>query len=140
MIANNEDLEAHLQRLSRSFEPAGDRGVYLVSMGPGQSPCALSITPPVLVAQVQVGSLPKVADARLAPFLKRLLEVNAGGLLHSAFGLEGERIVLTAALELQNLDDNELEAVLAELDMALAEHVPGLVTLAKGLEEGRAGS
>ncbi|HTV21524.1 MAG TPA: hypothetical protein VMG12_22705, partial [Polyangiaceae bacterium] len=63
-------------------------------------------------------------------------ELNASGLLHAAFGIESGQIVLTAALELQNLDMNELEAVLADLDVALAEHVPNLVSLSKSLTLG----
>ena len=55
-----------------------------------------------------------------------LLELNAGKLLHTAYGLDGDNIVLSSALELENLDTNELEAVLADVDMALAEHVPSL--------------
>lgn len=133
MIENNEALEAHLARLNRSYELAGEAGVYLVSMGPGQPPCALSISPPVLVAQVHVGPVPPHDDAASAGFMRRLLQLNASGLLHSAFAFEADRIVLTAALELQNLDMNELEAVLADLDMALSEHVPSLALLSKNL-------
>ena len=47
-------------------------------------------------------------------------------LLHAAFGLENDQIVLAAALELESLDLNELEAVLADIDVALSEHVPVL--------------
>ena len=43
-----------------------------------------------------------------------------------AYALEGDRIVLGAALELENLDLNELEAVLEGVDLALVEHVPVL--------------
>jgi len=46
--------------------------------------------------------------------------------VHAAYGVEGSTIVLSAALELKNLDLNELEAVLADLDMALANQVPKL--------------
>jgi hypothetical protein len=133
MIASTEELEEHLTRLSRSFERAEDADVYLVSMGPGQPPCALSISPPVLVAQVRVAEAPTADHAGSARFMRRLLELNASGLLHAAFGIESGQIVLTAALELQNLDINELEAALADLDMALSEHVPALVALAKSL-------
>ena len=133
MIASNEDLDALLTGLNRNHELAGSAGVYLVGMGPGQPPCALSISPPVLVAQMQVGSLPRLGDRALAQYLRRLLELNASGLLHAAFALESDQIVLTAALELQNLDANELAAVLADLDMALSEHVPSLVALAQQL-------
>lgn len=131
MIASNEDLEGLLNRLNRGFERADDADVYLVSMGPGQSPCALNISPPVLVAQVSVAPAPEADDAGSARFMRRLLQLNASGLLHSAFAIEGSEVVLTAALELENLDANELEAVLSDLDMALSEHVPGLVSLAK---------
>jgi hypothetical protein len=133
MIASNEDLEGHLARLNRSFERAEDADVYLVSMGPGQPPCALNISPPVLVAQVRVATAPARDDAGSARFMRRLLELNVSGLLHAAFGVESGQIVLTSALELQNLDMNELEAVLADLDMALSQHVPSLVALSKSL-------
>ena len=133
MIVSNEDLLGQLGRLNRTFEAAGDAGVYLVSMGPGQPPCALHLSPPVLVAQVQVGAAPKQDDPASARFFRRLLELNATGLLHAAFALEADQVVLTAALALENLDINELEAVLGDFDMALGEHVPALSLLSKGL-------
>jgi len=46
--------------------------------------------------------------------------------MHVAYGLEGDTIVLSAALELENLDLNELEALLSDVDLALARHVPTL--------------
>ncbi len=132
MIANNEDLEALLRRLNKTFALAGD-GVYLVPVGAGQPPAALSIQAPVLELQVQVGQLPRGNAEGLVAYLKRLLEINAGGLLHAAFALEADDIVLTAALEIESLDANELEAVLSDMDVALSEHVPGLKVLSKSL-------
>lgn len=132
MIANNEDLEALLRRLNKTFALAGD-GVYLVPVGSGQPPAALSIQPPVLVLQAQVGQLPRGNAQSLVTFLKRLLEINAGGLLHAAFALENDAIVLSSALEIESLDANELEAVLADIDVALSQHVPELKELSKSL-------
>ena len=57
---------------------------------------------------------------------KEEADAYATALVHAAYGIEGESIVLSAALELQSLDLNELEAVLADLDMALANQVPTL--------------
>jgi Tir chaperone family protein CesT len=132
MIANNEDLEALLRRLNKTFALAAP-GVYLVPVGAGQPPAALSIQPPVLVLQVQVGQLPRGNADELVSFLKRLLEINADGLLHAAFALESDAIVLSAALEIESLDANELEAVLADMDVALSQHVPELKQLSKSL-------
>lgn len=39
--------------------------------------------------------------------------------------------MLTSALELENLDYNELEALLDEIDVTLAEEVPSLAALAE---------
>ena len=125
MIRTNEDLEAQLDRLEKKYERVGE-GTYLVSVGPGRPPVAMRLAPPVLVLQVNVGSLGKQGAAEQAKLFRRLLELNATALLHAAFGLEGNSIVLAAALELESVDPNEIEAALADIDMALAEQVPGL--------------
>lgn len=124
MIKNSDDLEAQLGRLGRRYERNPD-GTFVLSLGPNLPPVALVMVPPVLVVQVAVGPAPQ-EESVAAKVYKRLLELNASALLHSAFGLEGELIVLAAALELDNLDLNELEAVLADIDVALSEHVPVL--------------
>jgi hypothetical protein len=124
MIRTSDDLEAQLGRLGRRYERTPD-GTFIVSLGPNQPPAALLLVPPVLVIQVAIGEAPKDLSAA-APVYKKLLELNASALLHAAFGLENDQIVLAAALELDSLDLNELEAVLADIDVALGEHVPML--------------
>jgi len=121
MIKSSDDLEAQLSRLGRRFERNPD-GTFVVSLGAHQPPVALVLVPPVLVVQVAVGPAP-TDEKTAAKVYKKLLELNASALLHTAYGLENERIVLAAALELDNLDLNELEAVLADIDVALSEHV-----------------
>jgi len=125
MLQKSEDLEAQLDRLERKYERVGD-GTYLVSVGPGRPPIAMRLAPPVLVLQVTVGALVKHGAADQAKLFRRLLELNATTLLHASFGLEGDSIVLAAALALESIDPNEIEAALADMDMALAEHVPAL--------------
>lgn len=124
MIRTSDDLEAQLGRLGRRYERTPE-GTFILSLGANNPPAALLLVPPVLVVQVSIGDAPKELAAA-APLYKRLLELNASALLHAAFGLENDQIVLAAALELDNLDLNELEAVLADIDVALAEHVPVL--------------
>ncbi|SRR5260221_8781647 len=122
MIRSSDDLEAQLGRLGRRYERLPD-GTFVMSLGVSQPPVALLMVPPVLVVQVSVGTAPK-DDKTAAPVYRKLLELNASALLHAAYGLEGDQIVLAAALELDSLDLNELEAVLADIDVALGEHVP----------------
>src|SRR6185437_17175112 len=90
---------------------------------------ALLVTPPIVALRVTIGMAPK-GDAREAPFFRKLLELNASDLMHVFYGLDGETVVLSSALELENLDVNELEAALSDVDLALARHVPTLHELA----------
>ncbi|MGC4087009.1 MAG: CesT family type III secretion system chaperone [Polyangiaceae bacterium] len=124
MIQASEDLEGFLARLERPFERASS-GVYVLRMGTGGALVALHITPPVLLVRAEIGKAPTAAEPSRSLY-KKLLELNASSLVHASYGLEGELIVLSAALELTSIDLNELEAVLADVDLALAEHVPAL--------------
>jgi len=124
-----KDVEAYLTRLNRSFrEVDGQPGMYILGT-PGETPVALRVDPPLVVLRVHIGDV-KNGDADL-PLFKRLLQLNARGLVHSSYGLDDNRIVLSAALELENLDFNELEATLDEIDIALAQQLPELAGLAK---------
>jgi hypothetical protein len=118
------DIEAYLESLGRPFEPVeGKAGTYLVRMGKDLPPVAVRVDPPLVVARVAIGEFSAKDPSKL---YRSLLETNARSLVHSSFGLEGNQIVLSAALELENLDRNELEAVLAELDMTLTQEVANL--------------
>ncbi len=121
MIRSSDDLEGQLGRLGRRYERQAE-GTFVLSLGGNQPPVGLRLVPPVLVVQVAVGQAPKDAAAS-APLFRKLLELNHSALMHTAYGLEGDLIVLSAALELDSLDLNELEAVLADIDVALSEHV-----------------
>jgi len=47
-------------------------------------------------------------------------------MVHGAFGLEGDAVVIVHALELENLDLNEFQAVIDDVSMAIAKHFPTL--------------
>ena len=62
--------------------------------------------------RVKVMELPENGEAdRLC---RRLLELNATDLLHGSYGIQGNEVVLTEALELSHLDYEEFLASLAD--------------------------
>src|SRR5690349_4448323 len=126
MAISTEDLGAYLTRLDRRFDKVDDR-TFLVSLGAGNPPAVLRVEPPVVLVQVVIGDAPKGTSGAALAVFRKLLELNATDLMHAAYGLEKDQIVLSAALELDTMDIGELEAVLANIDMALAEHVPALL-------------
>lgn len=126
MARSVKDVEAYLTQLNRQFhEVDGEPGTYILPSGGTQ--IALRVDPPLVVLRVHMGDVKK-GDADL-PLFRRLLQLNAKGLVHASYGIDDDRIVLSAALELENLDFNELEATLDEIDIALAQQLPELVSL-----------
>jgi hypothetical protein len=127
-----KDVEAYLTRLNRSFhEVETESGTYILPSS-GGTQIALRVDPPLVVARVNIGTVAEAGteEGELALF-RRLLQLNARGLVHASYGIVDNRIVLSAALELENLDFNELEATLDEMDIALAQQLPELAGLAK---------
>jgi hypothetical protein len=103
-MRNEKDVEAYLLRSNRRFKQLDETpGTFLVDTTDGMPALALRVQAPLVVLRV-----------------------------HSAYGIEGDVIVLASALELENLDFNELQAALDEIDMALTQQVPMLAELKKG--------
>lgn len=128
MALSLEDIEGYLHKLERRFEKLED-GTLLVFMGAGRPPVAMRVAPPVAVLQVGITDAPTGNATTHAVLYRRLLELNANDLVHAAYGIEKDRVVLAAALELDNLGFTELEAVLADMDMAISNHIPELHAL-----------
>jgi hypothetical protein len=125
MAKTREDIARDLEARGRNYQLMDD-GTLVVPLVPGQAPAMVRVEPPVMVLQVNIGEVNFTSESQAVAFYRRLLELNAHSLLHASYGLDGERVVLSAALELDNLDSNELEAALADLALALVEHVPTL--------------
>lgn len=135
MTKTREDVERILESRERPFQSLEDKTI-VVPLVPGQAPALLRVEPPVVLAQVNIGEVTFQSDLQAVAFYRRLLELNATGLLHAAYGLEAGHVVLSSALELENLDANELEAVLADLALALVEHIPSLRQMVSAATKG----
>jgi hypothetical protein len=123
-----DDVETYLLQLDRPFEI--DSGTYLVSGNAGRPPVAIRVVPPIVAVRVSIGPIP-TDEHQQSRLFRRLLEYNATDLMHASYGIDTGTVVLSASLELENLDINELEATLSDVDLALAQHVPVLYEAAK---------
>lgn len=83
-------------------------------------------SPPVVVLRVKVMELPKNGGAD--KLCRRLLELNATDLLHGSYGIQGDEVVLTEALELSHLDYEEFLASFESITLSLAGHLRELAT------------
>lgn len=133
-----QDVEAYLGKMNRRFSSVDDQpGTFLVHGGDNMPPTALRVDPPLVVLRVHVGDVEGDSSSN-GNLFQKLLMLNAKALVHTSFGMEDQHIVLVSALELENLDYNELEATLDEIDVTLAQQVPQLAELNKAAQSQRA--
>jgi hypothetical protein len=126
-MRTEKDVEAYLLRLNRRFRALEEQpGTFLVEMGETTPALILRVEPPLVVVRVHIGDVDGKGGPEQAALFRKLLELNAKQLIHAAYGLDDSHIVLSGALELENLDFNELQATLDEIDMALAQQLPGV--------------
>ena len=121
MPRNADDVETFLHRLNRNFEQSGD-GLFLVSSGADRPPIVVYVDEPIVVVRVDIGKVPSDEKRQLALF-RQLLEYNSSQLVQAAYAIEGDDVVLAAGLPLDNIDMNEIAAVLNDVELALARHV-----------------
>jgi hypothetical protein len=76
---------------------------------------------PLVIIRAQVMNIPK--QNKLELFTK-LLELNAGDLVHGAYGIEGEKVVIIDTLEYSTLDYSEFRATLDAISLAITQHYP----------------
>jgi len=125
-MTTQEDIESWLDRLDGG-------SVAVKELGPGlwvvrtrdDAEVVVHYAAPVVILRVRVMELP-AGEPRRSELFRQLLEFNARELVHGSYGLEGDHIVLTDTLELENLDFNEFEASFDSLTLALASHLSTL--------------
>jgi hypothetical protein len=116
-----EDIESFLVKAGLPYETVKP-GLWLVQIG-DYGRLAVSIAGPVVAFRIKVLDTPKQGGEEL---YRTLLQLNTTEMVHGAFGLEGEAIVIVDALELENLDFNEFQAVIDDMSMAVTKHHPNL--------------
>jgi|TergutMp193P3_1026864.scaffolds.fasta_scaffold83952_2 hypothetical protein len=91
---------------------------------------------PIVIIQVQVMEVPKLNSHEL---YKKLLELNAGDMLHGAYGLEGNKVVIIDTLRYETMDYPEFRATLDAISLALTQHYPILSVYRESAPEGPSG-
>ena len=120
-MISREDFESFMIRMELDFEEIGENLWIVDPDRSGRSSIVVGYSPPLVVLRSAVREEPENDAERLALFA-RLLELNATDLVHGAYGLEDGEIVLSHALEVENLDFSELQASIESLSLALTSH------------------
>ena len=126
-MTGREDVQGFIERLDDGVVTSEELKPGLWVLTPEQDGVRIVVNfgPPVVVFRVNVMDLPGDAEKRTS-LMQKLLEFNATELLHGSYGIEGDSVVLTDALQLENLDFNEFQASIDSITLALASHLRAL--------------
>ena len=120
-MKTREDSESFLLKMGVNHEDLGD-DIWRLREG-GIENLMVSLAGPVVVFRLKIMDVP--ATQREALY-EALLRLNTTELFHCAFGIEGNAVVLGGALELENMDFNEFQAVIDDMSMAVSKQYPTL--------------
>ncbi len=125
-MVTREDVVNFLNRMEMDFEEVSE-GMWLAypDEEQGGTPLVISYAPPLLVFRLKVLDVPRDGD-KCTQLYKRLLQANASEMVHAAYGLEEEDVILTDSLQLENLDFNEFQATVDSFHMAMATQLEAL--------------
>lgn len=132
-MVTRDDLESFLIRMDLDFEEVDD-GMFLVHPRNDGPPVVVHHSPPLLVVRLKIMTVPQAKD--LGELFRSLLVWNATDVVHGAYGIEEDDLVLTDTLELETLDFPELQASLESMQMASASHINQIKALAGTGQEG----
>ena len=133
-MVSREDLESFFIRMDVEYEEV-EQGMYLVRGRHSGFPTVVHHSDNLLLIRMKVMDLPE-ADGHAMELYRTLLELNATDIVHGAYGIEDDELILSDTLELETLDFLELQASMESMELAATGHMERIRALAGAQAEG----
>lgn len=114
-----EKLEGYFIELSVPYE-AKDDGLWIVN-DEDKGVENLIVTADDQLVTLTVNVM-KVPSSNKEEFFETLLKLNATDMIHGAYGIEGNEVLLIDTLEGSTMDLEEIQASLDAVSLALSQH------------------
>jgi hypothetical protein len=111
-MATRDEIEHYLIQTGHPHETI-ENNMWMVR---DTANIVISHAPPLVIFRAKLMYVPQ---RNREEFFRLLLELNASELIHGAYGLEDNSVVLIDTLQSEHLDLNELQATLDALLLAL---------------------
>ncbi|MBW8003464.1 MAG: YbjN domain-containing protein [Planctomycetes bacterium] len=118
-MKGKDKIESYMVDLSLACEEVKENAWLINDEEKGLRNLMVMLSDPLVVIRVKVMDLP---DGNREAFFEKLLRLNAEDLLHGAYALEGENVILIDTLELETMDFEEFRASLEAMGLALVQH------------------
>lgn len=115
-MTSSDDVDSYLIRSGLPYDQISEGTWVLHPESAHRAPIGVKIEDPIVLFSIQLFELEAAVDEKA--LFQLLLELN-GELLHASYSLQGSQVVLSGALQLENLDFNELQAIVDDMCMAL---------------------
>ncbi len=127
-MVTREDLESFLIRMDLEYEEL-EPGMYLVRGRNSGLPMVVHHADSLLLIRMKLMDMPQV-DHRSLDLYRTLLELNASDVVHGAYGIEENELIISDTLELETLDFHELQASMESIELAATGHMERIRALA----------
>jgi hypothetical protein len=117
-MKTSQDIQSYLLKMELPHEEVRE-GTWVVKGLEGLDNMIITLAGPVVVFRVKLMEIPRHHREDL---FRTLLELNATEMMHGAYGVEGDAVVISDALQLENLDYNEFAATVDDITLAVASH------------------
>jgi len=121
-MVTREDVESFLLRMEEGTEEV-EPGMWV--LGSDAARIIVHYSPPILILRAKVMELP-ADQGQCGRLFRKLLEFNAGDLVHGAYAIEEGDVILTDTLQLENLEFSTFQASVDSIEVALASHLETL--------------
>jgi len=118
-MAGLTHVEEYLINLGLSYQEIAPLTWLVEDQEKGLPQMVVSLAEPVVFIRADIMPSPK--NDREG-FFAELLKLNGDSLLHGAYALDGDEVVLVDTLEYEGMDQNEFLASLEAIGLALAEN------------------
>ena len=126
MTASADSVESMLINSGVAFDQVDPTTWVLELDNNHRSKVVVKVADPIVLFTMPLGALDDQVEGREQLF-RTLLELNAD-FMHNAYAIEDRSLVLTGALQSENLDANEFQAIIDDLTMTLDNHLEKLST------------
>jgi hypothetical protein len=127
-MVTREDLESFLIRMDLDYREV-EPGMFLVQGRNSGLPMVVHYADSVLLIRLKLMDMPGPEDGKVELY-RTLLELNASDVVHGAYGIEENELIISDTLELETLDFHELRASMESIELAAMSHMERIRSLA----------
>lgn len=114
-----QKLEGYFIKLGLTYQQIAEDTWVVTDEDAGVHQVVVMVDDPIVVVRVTVMALP---NKNREPFFETVLRMNGSDLVHIAYAVEGEHLILSNSFLLETLDLEEFQAAIDEIGLALIQH------------------